>query len=91
VPGRGYPHQILGHEAVGAGLRGGADRDADARAGLGDLDLGLGDLTAARWSAGNPFSFVPVRRLDAMRRCVVDLTTFDGAFEGGGRAAAFLC
>jgi trans-2,3-dihydro-3-hydroxyanthranilate isomerase len=25
-----------------------------------------------------------------MRRCKVDLTTFDGAFEGGGRAAAFL-
>jgi trans-2,3-dihydro-3-hydroxyanthranilate isomerase len=57
--------------------------------GLSSGDLGLGELTAARWSAGNPFSFVPVRSLDAMRRCMVDLATFDGAF-GGGRAAAFL-
>jgi trans-2,3-dihydro-3-hydroxyanthranilate isomerase len=58
--------------------------------GLSSGDLGLGELTAARWSAGNPFSFVPVRSLDAMRRCMVDLATFDGAFGGGGRAAAFL-
>ena len=58
--------------------------------GLSSGDLGLGELTAARWSAGNPFSFVPVRSLDAMRRCMVELATFDGAFGGGGRAAAFL-
>ena len=68
-----------------------ADMAAMAKAlGLSSGDLGLGELTAARWSAGNPFSFVPVRSLDAMRRCVVDLSIFDGAFAGGGRAAAFL-
>jgi trans-2,3-dihydro-3-hydroxyanthranilate isomerase len=58
--------------------------------GLSRTDLGLGELAAARWSAGNPFSFVPIRSLDAMRRCMVDLATFDSAFDGGGRAAAFL-
>jgi trans-2,3-dihydro-3-hydroxyanthranilate isomerase len=67
------------------------DTAAMAKAlGLSSADLGLGELTAVRWSAGNPFSFVPVRSIDAMRRCMVDLATFDGAFGGSGRAAAFL-
>jgi hypothetical protein len=30
-PAEDIPHQVSGHEAVGAGLRGSADRDADAR------------------------------------------------------------
>ena len=58
--------------------------------GLASTDLGLGDWTAARWSGGNPFSFVPARSLDALRRCTVDLGTFDRTFEGGGRSAAFV-
>lgn len=43
-----------------------------------------------RWSGGNPFTFVPVRGLDAMRRCRVDLAGFDAAFHGAGHPAAFV-
>ena len=47
-------------------------------------------LPVERWSAGNPFMFVPLRGLDAMSRCRVDVARFEAAFGGAGRAAAFL-
>jgi trans-2,3-dihydro-3-hydroxyanthranilate isomerase len=53
-------------------------------------DIGLDGLPAECWSAGNPFTFVPLRGLDAMAACAVDLARFDAAFGGSGRAAAFL-
>jgi len=59
-----------------------------AALGLSAVDVGLEGFPAARWSAGNPFSFVPIRGLDAMARCSIDRQRFDEAF-GGGRAAAF--
>ena len=46
-------------------------------------------LPIERWSAGNPFTMLPVRSLDAMRRIAVDLSRFDEAFGGGPHAAAF--
>jgi trans-2,3-dihydro-3-hydroxyanthranilate isomerase len=58
--------------------------------GLSESDMGLDGFAAARWSAGNPFTFVPVRGLDAMRRCKLDLARFDAAFGGGNHAAAFV-
>jgi trans-2,3-dihydro-3-hydroxyanthranilate isomerase len=33
---------------------------------------------------------VPVRGLDAIRRCKADLTAWDAAFEAGGRSSAFV-
>jgi trans-2,3-dihydro-3-hydroxyanthranilate isomerase len=57
--------------------------------GLAPADIGLDAWPIERWSAGNPFTFVPIRGLDAMRRCVVDRTRFDEVLSGG-RAAAFL-
>jgi trans-2,3-dihydro-3-hydroxyanthranilate isomerase len=61
-----------------------------ASLGLEAADVAVADLPVERWTAGNPFSFVPVRTLDAMGRCVVDRARFDDVFGGGGRAAAFL-
>jgi trans-2,3-dihydro-3-hydroxyanthranilate isomerase len=58
--------------------------------GLAPADIGLDAWPIERWSAGNPFTFVPIRGLDAMRRCVVDRTRFDEALRDGGRPAAFL-
>jgi trans-2,3-dihydro-3-hydroxyanthranilate isomerase len=58
--------------------------------GLSPDDVGLERYPSQRWTAGNPFTFVPLRGLDAMRRCTVDLSRFDRAFGGGGRGAAFL-
>ena len=61
-----------------------------AALGLKPGDVGLDELPAERWSAGNPFSCVPLRGLDAMSRCAVDLSRFDMTFGRGTRAAAFL-
>ena len=69
------------------------DREARARA----LGLPASDLASESagwpievWSAGNPFTFVPIASLDAVRRCRVDLATFDAAFRASNRAAAFV-
>src|SRR5262245_9712258 len=44
-----------------------------------------------RWSAGNPFSFVPLRGLDAMRRARPDLSRWDQAFGTEGVGAFLYC
>src|SRR6187455_3211053 len=44
--------------------------------GLAVTDMGLDGFTAQRWSAGNPFTFVPVRGLDAIGRCRLDIARF---------------
>ena len=56
---------------------------------LSAADIGFDDHTPSRWSAGNPFTVVPVRGLDAMARCRPDMTHFEAAF-GGGFAAPFV-
>jgi trans-2,3-dihydro-3-hydroxyanthranilate isomerase len=71
----------------------GASRDREgvaAALGLRADDIGLDGWPVEPWSAGNPFTFVPVQSLDAIRRCRVDLGRFDAAFMAGGRAAAFV-
>ena len=67
------------------------DRGAMAAAvGLSAADIGLDDWPVERWSAGNPFTFVPLRGLDAMKRCRVDLASFDQAFPSSAAPAAFV-
>lgn len=58
--------------------------------GLAPADLTLEDFSAARWSAGNPFTFVPTRGLEAMARCAIDRSGFEKVFGGSGPGAAFL-
>jgi len=55
------------------------------------LSLDPGDLdgAAARWSAGIPFTFVPVARLAAMAHCRPDPAKFDRAFGAAGAAYVF--
>ena len=67
-----------------------ATQDMAASLGLAGGDLGLDNLPTERWSAGNPFTFVPVKGLDAMGRCAVDIARFDRTFGGPGRASAFV-
>ena len=52
-------------------------------------DIGFKDYAMSRWSAGNPFTVVPVRGLDAIGRCRPDMRHFEAAF-GGGFAAPFI-
>ena len=57
--------------------RAGDDATIAAALGLAAGDIGFDGLAAARWSAGNPFTIVPVRGLDAIGRCRVDLARFE--------------
>ena len=68
-----------------------ASRAAIAAAiGLTVDDIGFEQLAPARWSVGNTFTFVPVRGLDAIRRCRPIDASWDEAFEAGGRSSAFV-
>src|SRR5262245_41280966 len=68
-----------------------AARDAIAAAlGLASDDIGFDDIVPSCWSAGNPFTFVPVRGLEAIGRCRPDMAHWSAAFEAGGSSAAFI-
>jgi trans-2,3-dihydro-3-hydroxyanthranilate isomerase len=64
---------------------------AAAALGLTTNDVGDADnWPAERWSAGNPFTFLPLRSLDAIGRCEVDRSLFKGAFRGRTHPAVFV-
>jgi trans-2,3-dihydro-3-hydroxyanthranilate isomerase len=68
-----------------------ADRDAIAAAlGLGVADIGFDGHQPAKWSLGNAFTFVPVRNIDAIRRCHIVDAEWGAAFESGGRSFAYV-
>jgi trans-2,3-dihydro-3-hydroxyanthranilate isomerase len=68
-----------------------ASREALAAAlGLSVQDIGFDKLTPSRWSAGNAFTFVPVRNLDAVRRSRPIDAAWDAAFETDGRTLAYV-
>ena len=58
-------------------------------AALGLAPAEIGDLRPARWSAGMPFTFVPVSSRAGVERCHPDLARFDSAFGAGGAAYVF--
>jgi trans-2,3-dihydro-3-hydroxyanthranilate isomerase len=47
-----------------------------AALGLDVADIGAGDLSPSCWSAGNPFLFLPLGSIDAVRRASPDLAAF---------------
>jgi trans-2,3-dihydro-3-hydroxyanthranilate isomerase len=53
------------------------------------VDIGAENWAIQRWSAGNPFTIVPVSSLDVVARCRPDMAHFEKAF-GGGFAAPFI-
>jgi trans-2,3-dihydro-3-hydroxyanthranilate isomerase len=61
-----------------------------AALGLAADDIGFDTLAPSRWSVGNTFTFVPVRTIDAVRRCRINDAKWDDAFELGGRSFAFV-
>jgi trans-2,3-dihydro-3-hydroxyanthranilate isomerase len=63
--------------------------DAAIAAALSLAPSDIGEGHPARWSAGLPFTFVPIASLSAMARCRPDLAKFDAAFGAGGAAYAF--
>jgi trans-2,3-dihydro-3-hydroxyanthranilate isomerase len=63
--------------------------DAAIAAALSLAPSDIGESRPARWSAGLPFTFVPIASLSAMARCRLDLAKFEAAFGAGGAAYAF--
>jgi trans-2,3-dihydro-3-hydroxyanthranilate isomerase len=60
-----------------------------AALGLDPADIGFDAHRSSVWSAGNPFTFVPVASLEAIGRARPDLALFSSTFAGP-RPAAFL-
>ena len=56
---------------------------------LAPADIGFGPFRPSRWSAGNPFTFVPVTGLEAMARAYPG-PSFEPTFGADGAGAAFL-
>jgi trans-2,3-dihydro-3-hydroxyanthranilate isomerase len=63
--------------------------DAIIAAALGLARADIGGRRPARWSAGLPFTFVPVTGLAAIARCRPDTARFDAAFGPNSGAYVF--
>jgi trans-2,3-dihydro-3-hydroxyanthranilate isomerase len=63
--------------------------DATIAAALGLAPAEIGELRPARWSAGFPFTFVPVLARAALARCRPEPGKFDEAFGAAGAAYVF--
>ena len=61
-----------------------------AALGLKAEDIGFDDFKPSCWSAGISFTFVPVRGLDAIRRCQPNLAYWQAGFEQDGRSSAYV-
>ena len=67
-----------------------ASREAIAAAlGLAVDDIGFDGHQPSRWSVGNAFTFVPLRNIEAVRRCQIVDARWRSAFESNGPAASF--
>lgn len=51
-----------------------------AALGIAPAEIGNDTFVPGRWSAGNPFTFVPVKGLDTIGRCRPDLSRFEQVF-----------
>jgi trans-2,3-dihydro-3-hydroxyanthranilate isomerase len=68
-----------------------ARREAIAAAlGLAVDDIGFDHHQPSKWMVGLTFTFVPVRNIDAVRRCRIDDARWDAAFENGGSSQAYV-
>lgn len=66
------------------------DATIAAALGIDVADIGLDGMAVARWSAGAPYTMVPVRGLDAIKRCRVNSALWDRAFGFDAHAAAYM-
>jgi trans-2,3-dihydro-3-hydroxyanthranilate isomerase len=66
------------------------DATIAAALGIDAADIGFGTFRPARWSAGAPYTIVPVRGLDAIRRCRIHPAEWKAAFGFDDHAAAYM-
>ncbi|MGE0847683.1 MAG: PhzF family phenazine biosynthesis protein [Flavobacteriaceae bacterium] len=66
------------------------DRDRVAASlGIEPKEIGFENHKMSAWSAGVPYAYIPVRDLDVLRRCKVDLAAFENTFAGSGHAYVY--
>lgn len=53
-------------------------------------DIGFEGAVPSRWSAGVPFSFVPMKNLDAVGRCHANPASFEKVFGIGGPGKVYI-
>ncbi len=61
-----------------------------AALGIDVADIGFDGFKSERWSAGAPYTMVPVRGLEAIKRCRIDPSYWDKAFGFDAHAAAYM-
>jgi len=66
------------------------DATIAAALGIDVADLGCDGLRPERWAAGPEYSIVPVRGLDAIRRCRIETAPWKQAFGFDAHAAAYM-
>jgi len=72
-------------------LGGAADLETLAAAlGLAPEEIGFDNFRSSLWSAGISFTYVPVRGLDALKRCEPKLEHWEAAFTRHERSSAYV-
>ena len=66
------------------------DATIAAALGIDASEISLDGFKVARWSAGAPYTIVPVRGLDAIGRCRVNTVAWQKAFAHDAHAAAYM-
>jgi trans-2,3-dihydro-3-hydroxyanthranilate isomerase len=61
-----------------------------AALGLAPEEIGFDEFRPSLWSAGVPFTFVPVRGLDALKSCAPKLEHWEVAFANHQRSSAYV-
>jgi trans-2,3-dihydro-3-hydroxyanthranilate isomerase len=61
-----------------------------AALGLNANDIGFDGHRPSKWSIGPTFTFVPLRGIEAVRRCRIEDAQWDPAFEMNGQSFAFV-
>jgi trans-2,3-dihydro-3-hydroxyanthranilate isomerase len=61
-----------------------------AALGLAVDAIGFDGHQPSRWSAGNAFTFVPLRNIEVVRRCQIVDALWSAAFDGDGPAGAYV-
>jgi len=67
-----------------------SDDDIAAALGIAVADIGFDGVRPARWSAGAPYTLVPVRNLDAAGHCKINSAAWDKAFGVDSHSAAYI-
>jgi trans-2,3-dihydro-3-hydroxyanthranilate isomerase len=67
-----------------------SDEDIAMALGIAVSDIGFGGMRPARWSAGAPYTLLPLRDLATVGRCAINSAAWKKAFGFDAHAAAYM-